>query len=385
MPVEIKSKIILHNKSKEGSYTVYLQFILRGKITRLNLNLKSSKTDFNLVQQKFKSSYPNFQNSNFYLSSMKNLFNDIVLRYHLAKRPITSEAIKNDFLDPDSSVSFHAYFKSQLAKRHKQNRIVASTVKQHEVTLKHLRAFKSHLTFGDINIDLVYGFERHLISKGNGRGAISTRMKNLQVYFIQAVEDGLLQQTPIGKGRYKIPGYNTRIIANTLKERNKLVKYFFSETISTTHRHVLQGYLLSCYTGLRFSDLSRVSHSDITQNKVLSLKPVKTIRYNKTVDIPLIPLVFKIIESKGMLCRKIIQNQPTNRVLKEIGLSLKIETQMTTHVGRHTFGSLFIQSGGNVVTLQKLMGHSSIKETMGYVHLHETYITEEMENFGAME
>ncbi|MFT5877535.1 MAG: hypothetical protein ACI8SA_001397 [Dokdonia sp.] len=183
MPVEIKSKFILHNKSKDGLYTVYLQFVLRGKITRLNLNLKSSKTDFNLVKQKFKSTYPSYQNSNFYLTSMRTLFNDIVLRYHLAKRPITSEAIKNDFLDPDSSVSFLAYFKSQLKKRQEQNRIVASTVKQHDVTYNHLVAYKRHLTFGDINIDFVYGFEKYLSDKGNNRGAISTRMKNLQVYF----------------------------------------------------------------------------------------------------------------------------------------------------------------------------------------------------------
>jgi integrase len=316
---------------------------------------------------------------------MKNLFNDIVLRYHLAKRPITSDAIKSEFLDPDSSVSFLAFFKNRLEKRYKQNRIVASTVKQHKVTFNHLRAFNKYMTFGDINIDFIYNFENYLITPGNNKGAISTRMKNLQVYLLQAVQEGLLEQSPIGKGKYKIPGYSTRVIAHTLQERKLLLEYFFSPEISSSHYCVLQGYLLSCYTGLRYSDLSRVSHADITNQKILSLKPRKTIRYNKKVEIPIIDIVFRIVEKKGRLCRKIIQNQPTNSVLKEIGLYLGIETSMTTHVGRHTFGSLFIQSGGNVATLQKLMAHSNIKETMVYVHLHETYIVNEMKNFGNIE
>ena len=40
-----------------------------------------------------------------------------------------------------------------------------------------------------------------------------------------------------------------------------------------------------------------------------------------------------------------------------------------THVLRHTFASHFVQSGGNIVALQKLLGHSDLKTTMRYAHL----------------
>jgi len=42
---------------------------------------------------------------------------------------------------------------------------------------------------------------------------------------------------------------------------------------------------------------------------------------------------------------------------------------ITTHVGRHTFGTMAIDRGVHVNVLQKIMGHSSITTTMIYVHL----------------
>lgn len=40
-----------------------------------------------------------------------------------------------------------------------------------------------------------------------------------------------------------------------------------------------------------------------------------------------------------------------------------------THVLRHSFASHFIMKGGNILTLQRILGHSDIKMTMRYAHL----------------
>lgn len=40
-----------------------------------------------------------------------------------------------------------------------------------------------------------------------------------------------------------------------------------------------------------------------------------------------------------------------------------------THVLRHTFGAHFMMSGGNILALQKILGHHDIKKTMHYAHL----------------
>ena len=43
------------------------------------------------------------------------------------------------------------------------------------------------------------------------------------------------------------------------------------------------------------------------------------------------------------------------------------EGQMT-HVLRHTFASHFMMAGGNIIVLQRILGHSDIRVTMRYAH-----------------
>jgi hypothetical protein len=44
------------------------------------------------------------------------------------------------------------------------------------------------------------------------------------------------------------------------------------------------------------------------------------------------------------------------------------------HDTRHTFASQFMMHGGNVFTLQKLLGHKSVNMTMKYAHLADDYL-----------
>jgi len=47
-----------------------------------------------------------------------------------------------------------------------------------------------------------------------------------------------------------------------------------------------------------------------------------------------------------------------------------------THVLRHTFASHFMMNGGNILVLQKLLGHSSLTMTMRYAHLAPDHLQE---------
>jgi integrase len=54
------------------------------------------------------------------------------------------------------------------------------------------------------------------------------------------------------------------------------------------------------------------------------------------------------------------------------------------HDLRHTFASLFMQSGGNLYALQKLLGHRSIKMTERYSHLSPGHLKSEVERMQEM-
>jgi len=47
-----------------------------------------------------------------------------------------------------------------------------------------------------------------------------------------------------------------------------------------------------------------------------------------------------------------------------------------THVLRHTFASHFMMNGGNILTLQKILGHANLTMTMRYAHLAPEHLQE---------
>lgn len=61
-------------------------------------------------------------------------------------------------------------------------------------------------------------------------------------------------------------------------------------------------------------------------------------------------------------------------VFKE--LNFDIPKGQMSHVLRHTFSSYFIMNGGNILALQKLLGHSDIKMTMRYAHLAPDFLND---------
>jgi integrase len=63
--------------------------------------------------------------------------------------------------------------------------------------------------------------------------------------------------------------------------------------------------------------------------------------------------------------------------VKRMGLNLP--NGQLTHVLRHTFASHFIMNGGNIIVLQKILGHQSLVMTMRYAHLSPEHLKEAIE------
>lgn len=57
----------------------------------------------------------------------------------------------------------------------------------------------------------------------------------------------------------------------------------------------------------------------------------------------------------------------------------KVPDGQLAHILRHTFASHFVMKGGNIVALQKILGHSSLNITMRYSHLAPDYLLQAVE------
>lgn len=75
-------------------------------------------------------------------------------------------------------------------------------------------------------------------------------------------------------------------------------------------------------------------------------------------------IVFPCVAGHKMNRRNVLRD--VKLLCKKIGVDCP---ERTLHSLRHTFASNYIQSGGGVVLLQRILGHSSLSTTMRYVHI----------------
>lgn len=80
-------------------------------------------------------------------------------------------------------------------------------------------------------------------------------------------------------------------------------------------------------------------------------------------------------DAKGLATRYFVKSYGAfSRAIDECGIALP--RGQLTHVLRHSFASHFIMNGGNILTLQKILGHASLTMTMRYAHLAPDHLQE---------
>lgn len=72
-------------------------------------------------------------------------------------------------------------------------------------------------------------------------------------------------------------------------------------------------------------------------------------------------------------------NSETNRILVKLAVSAGIEKKFTFHTARHTCATLLVHQGVPITTVQRLLGHTSVKTTQIYSEvMDETMIKDLM-------
>lgn len=72
------------------------------------------------------------------------------------------------------------------------------------------------------------------------------------------------------------------------------------------------------------------------------------------------------------------------RTLKD-SLRLPKDKRVSAHIWRHTFSKSFLLNGGDLFTLQKILGHSSIETTRVYVNLNDNEVKAQNDKFNPLD
>jgi len=171
----------------------------------------------------------------------------------------------------------------------------------------------------------------------------------------------------------------------TIEELNKLTEIYFSgKIVNAKEKEILQYFLFSCYTGLRYSDLKSLKMSSIMGN-TLQINMHKT---GYLVNIPLTQKATQLIptdfRNNSSSVFRVYCNKVTNRILKAIGQQHGIQKKVTCHVARHTFATVSITLGIPIEVVSKLLGHTNLKTTQVYAKIVDRVKEREMEKWNKL-
>ncbi|MCG8518084.1 tyrosine-type recombinase/integrase [Marinobacter sp. CA1] len=142
-----------------------------------------------------------------------------------------------------------------------------------------------------------------------------------------------------------------------------------SDFTSNPHVHLLTRLCLA--TGARWGEAENVKERNLRHNRVTFVGT----KSGKSRTVPLTPDLFEELQAHlkewGSFSSSL---SAFRRAL--VKSRIQLPKGQSAHVLRHTFASHFVMNGGDLLTLQKILGHSTINMTMRYAHLSPDHLSD---------
>lgn len=243
-----------------------------------------------------------------------------------------------------------------------------STKENLMTTVTVLQEFRPGLDFKDITYTFLKDFEVHLKEKGNSVNTIAKHLRQLRTLVNEAINQGYIPSDAYPFRKFKIKQEKGRKEFLTPDELKRLENLDVDKKL----RHVLDASLFCCYTGLRYSDFCQLTPENIIRvngKRWLYFKSVKT---DVEIRLPL-HLLFEgkalaVLERYDIVTdfAKIGPNSEANKYLVQLAALARIRKHITYHTARHTCATLLVHQGVPITTVQKLLGHTSVRTTEVY-------------------
>ena len=297
-------------------------------------------------------------------------------------KSISLDLLKNSIDKPLSNGrSFLTFFKEEIA----NSSLKESTRQNHLSTLELLQEFKKEVLFTDLTFEFVSSFDNYLQSKGYHLNTIAKHMKHLKRYINVAINKEYMDIQKYAFRKYKIKSIEG---SHTHLAPEELHKF---ENLQLTGRYTrLQktkdAFLFCCYAGLRYSDFTNLTSANIVEFHQETWIIYKSVKTGMEVRLPL----YLLFEGKGIqiLQRykddlnsffKLKDNSNINKELNILAGLAKIDKRVSFHTARHTYATLLLYNGANITTVQKLLGHKSVKTTQVYANIMDITVVRDLE------
>lgn len=247
-------------------------------------------------------------------------------------------------------------------------------------TITVLQEFRPGLDFKDITYTFLKDFEVYLREKGNGINTVAKHLRQLRTLVNEAINQGYIHADAYPFRKFKIKQEKGRHEFLTPDELKKLENL---EVHDLKLRHVLDAFLFCCYVGLRFSDFCQLKQSNfikVNGKKWLHFKSIKTgIELRLPLHLLFEGRALSILDKYDITeFANLGSNSEVNKSLSVIIGMTRIKKHITYHTARHTCATLLIHQGVPITTVQRLLGHTSVKTTEIYSEILSSTIVRDL-------
>ena len=257
--------------------------------------------------------------------------------------------------------------------------------------IKRMTDYKGkNITFNHIDKDFLIGFIEYLNSdirdfdkaakdKNREPKPLSNVYKEalfarIMVALNKAERDGIILKNPGKDIDRKLKPHSeqkTRCYL-TIEEIQRII-----ETKYKPDNDIKSAFLFCCFSGLRYSDVSKLTWKEITVSQDGYAQIETTMqKTGKSITIPLSDNALKWLpERKGNLPESRIFYKLPDQVnnadvrLRTLIKKAGISKHVTFHAARHSFATLTLTYGADLYTVSKLLGHANIRTTQVYAKI----------------
>ena len=286
---------------------------------------------------------------------------------------------------------FHSFFEafieqcdSRLSPRRGGQTIDYKTKREYARTYYYIQEYekkrKIRLEFRNIDKMFFNDFVAFLQDLGLSTNTIWHKTVSIKAVMKAANEQELTDNTKYTS--FKNVSEESQAIALSEKELDLLAQFDFSNSPRLERTRDL--FLIGCWTGLRFSDFTRIKQENIKDN-MLTIQQQKT---NEFVTIPLHPVFITIWNKYNGVLPANISNQKFNDNLKDVcreaGLKERVMKSITkggkkqttvyekwqlvsSHTARRSFATNLYKSGFPSISIMQITGHKTESSFLKYI------------------
>lgn len=199
-------------------------------------------------------------------------------------------------------------------------------------------------------------------------------------------EEGIIPKNPLKANHIKKKQDDGNIKPVAPEDLQKFLKVINKTNYTGLRNHCIANVMLDC--GIRSSEILALKNSDynFTDRSITIRKDVAKTKTGRIVY--LLPATCTLINQFIAIKSDDWQDwlfpnyegrqltiQKLDKAFKEY--SEKSGIKITPYQLRHSFATSFLKNGGNVLALQKIMGHTDLKMTKRYTELDTAYLQEQ--------